>query len=58
MSDVTEGDTRIITSTSGISVVKIDDTDTTWYDIKGQKLQSEPKQKGVYIHHRKKVIVK
>ena len=58
LSDVTEGDTRTITSTSGLSVVKATDTNATWYDIKGQKLQSEPTQKGIYIYQGKKVGVK
>ena len=34
------------------------DANETWYDMSGQKLDGAPKQKGVYIHNNKKVIIK
>lgn len=58
LSDVTVGDTRTISETTAVSVVKSLGTSTTWYDMKGQNLQSIPTQKGIYIHDGKKLVVK
>jgi hypothetical protein len=37
------------------SMTEVTDTDNRWYDLQGRQLQGEPRQKGVYIHNRKKV---
>ena len=58
LSDVTVGDTRTISETTAVSVVKSIANDATWYDMKGQSLQSNPTQKGIYIHDGKKMVVK
>lgn len=58
MSDVTEDDVRTINSTSSVTVTKVGDINSTWYDLRGHMLQSEPTQKGLYIHQGKKVGVK
>jgi hypothetical protein len=42
--------------TSGIQpIIEVTDTDNRWYDLQGRQLQGEPRQKGFYIHNRKKV---
>ena len=38
--------------------LKTDDSEGAWYGLDGQRLSAEPKQKGVYIHNGKKVIIK
>ena len=55
---MTVGDTRTITETTAVSVVKSMANDANWYDMKGQNLQSNPTQKGIYIHDGKKMVVK
>ena len=35
-----------------------DETDDSWYDLSGRKLDGEPTEKGVYIKSGKKVVVK
>ena len=30
----------------------------TWYDLQGRKLSGRPAQKGIYIHHRQKRVIK
>lgn len=32
--------------------------DNTWYTLQGKKLRRQPNQKGVYIHNKRKVVVK
>lgn len=46
--------------TTGISFETLDDADINsgWYDMSGRKLQGMPTQKGIYIHHNKKVVIK
>ena len=44
-------------STTGINAIKSLQNET-WYNIDGRKLNAKPKQKGIYIHNGKKVIIK
>lgn len=46
--------------TTGISFETLDDADINsgWYDMSGRRLQGMPTQKGIYIHHNKKVVIK
>lgn len=39
-------------------IVNIHQSTDSWYDLQGRCLNSKPAVKGVYIHHRKKVVVK
>ena len=48
-----ESETTEITTTD-----VTDETDDSWYDLSGRKLDGEPTEKGVYIKSGKKVVVK
>ena len=44
---------------TGITTTDVtDETDDSWYDLSGRKLDGEPTEKGVYIKSGKKVIIK
>jgi hypothetical protein len=43
----------------GIGLTRIDtDKDDAWYDLQGRKLNGKPTQKGIYINHGNKVVIK
>lgn len=46
--------------TTGLRFTNIDDDDdhAPWYDMSGRRLSGTPTQKGVYIHHHKKVVIR
>lgn len=51
-------DVKITTSTTTVPTLKADvQNDDAWYTIHGQRV-AQPTQKGLYIHHGKKVIVR
>ena len=44
---------------SGIESIRQSETaNNVWYDLQGRRLQGAPKQKGIYIKHSRKVIIK
>lgn len=46
-------------SIDGIDHLNHSDTDSAvWYTLEGQRLQSKPTKKGLYIHNGKKEIIK
>ena len=50
-----EGETTGITSTDVVENTKMSDA---WYDLSGRKLSGVPTQKGIYIHHGRKIAIK
>lgn len=59
ISYIPEGWTVETSEATGIKNAKVADTDdAAWYTLDGYKLPTTPKQKGVYVHENKKVMVK
>ena len=44
--------------TSGIHpIIEVMDSDNSWYDLQGRRLEGKPTRKGIYINNRKKVAL-
>ena len=44
--------------TSGIRpIIEVIDSDDSWYDLQGRRLEGKPTRKGIYINNRKKVAL-
>jgi hypothetical protein len=44
--------------TSGIHpIIEVMDSDDSWYDLQGRRLEGKPTRKGIYINNRKKVAL-
>jgi hypothetical protein len=44
--------------TSGIRpIIEVIDSDDSWYDLHGRRLEGKPTRKGIYINNRKKVAL-
>ena len=45
--------------TTGINAIEdVDQSNDSWFDLNGRRLQGKPTQKGVYIKNGKKLILK
>lgn len=41
----------------GVSIIDVMDSDSSWYDLHGRRLEGKPTRKGIYINNRKKVAL-